>query len=79
MLARAAQKDARHTMADVRLDGREAALEIRDLRALGVKIPHAGRGDWGLLGLAAAKPVCLKRPISPRRTRTRFAPQPDRY
>ena len=34
MLARAARDGARHALTDVGLDGREAALDIRDLRAL---------------------------------------------
>ena len=34
LLARAAQEGARRALVDVGLDGREAALDIRDLRAL---------------------------------------------
>jgi hypothetical protein len=34
LLARAAQKGARRALADVGLDGKEAALDIRDLRSL---------------------------------------------
>lgn len=34
MLARAAERGARRALADVGLDGRDAALDIRDLRAL---------------------------------------------
>ena len=34
LLARAAEEGARRALADVGLDGREAALDIRDLRAL---------------------------------------------
>ncbi|WP_220185266.1 DUF6127 family protein [Paracoccus sp. S1E-3] len=34
LLARAAQEGARRALADAGLDGREAALDIRDLRAL---------------------------------------------
>ena len=34
LLARAAEEGARRALADVGLDGKEAALDIRDLRAL---------------------------------------------
>lgn len=34
LLARAAQKGARRALADVGLDGEEAALDVRDLRSL---------------------------------------------
>jgi hypothetical protein len=34
LLARAAQEGAKRALADVGLDGKEAALDIRDLRAL---------------------------------------------
>ena len=34
MLARAAEKGAKRALADVGLDGEEAALDIRDLRSL---------------------------------------------
>ena len=42
LLARAAQEGARRALADAGLDGREAALDIRDLRAL---LPTA-LPDW---------------------------------
>ena len=34
LLARAAEEGARRALADVGLDGREAAMDVRDLRAL---------------------------------------------
>jgi len=49
MLARAAEKGARRALADVGLDGPEAAIDIRDLRTLLDSLRMARRtGNWRL-------------------------------
>ncbi len=46
MLARAAEKGARRALADVGLDGPEAAIDIHDLRTLLESLRMARRTAW---------------------------------
>jgi len=46
MLTRAAEKGARRALADVGLDGPEAAIDIRDLRTLLESLRMARRTAW---------------------------------
>lgn len=46
MLARAAEKGARRALADVGLEGPDAALDIRDLRTLLAALRLARRTAW---------------------------------
>ena len=46
MLSRAAEKGARKALADVGLEGPEAAIDIRDLRTLLASLRMARRTAW---------------------------------